>query len=387
MTEVFLANPNDFELHDISDYEKIKEECLEAVYKRMCKVGLIKGTDDTKELFELTNDILVALSRARRKNPLEKKDLFSFTELEETASHIDKEIAPHGMFKNKLALDRPLLRPQGNRIKEELRRVENFHYNEGEITEVINKINDHLRSTERKRHRYWAVKLYNVHTTELLSICLGLDVLEEKFIDDAFEGETKYIIDVQRHHADEDKEYYVLFSIGKSGYLQMKLIPLTRDSHWEVTQASRLSKTLNNIVNEKVRQKYFHIYKLLEIPYDNTKPDGYYEKLLREEFDKSTFTFKGVKRKLWDDVDGFFKEYFDSWLLLKKKGSFAFFMKYYPIFYKKVARPMNFDYILYLEGDPNCENPDFWYWFTHDYIRKNLYPIHRFPFKESYKIK
>jgi hypothetical protein len=115
--------------------------------------------------------------------------------------------------------------------------------------------------------------------------------------------------------------------------------------------------------------------------------------LLRDEFDTRTYTFQGVKKKLWKDVDGFFDRYFKGWRIAKKEGIDAFFKSKkedangdligYPNFYKGVVRPLRWQYIMYLEGDPHCKDPDFWYWFFNDYLRNNLYPIHRFPFEDE----
>jgi hypothetical protein len=132
----------------------------------------------------------------------------------------------------------------------------------------------------------------------------------------------------------------------------------------------------------------------MEIPYDAAKPDSFYEKLLRDEFDTRMYTFQGAERRLWSDVDGFFKRYFDSWLIVKKEGIDAFFKSDekngngdylgYPNFYKGVVKPLRWQYIMFLEGSPHCEDLNFWYWFVNDYLRNNLYPIHRFPFEDEY---
>ena len=223
-----------------------------------------------------------------------------------------------------------------------------------------------------------------------MSVCLGLDVLEEEFISDAVELNSKYSIDQHRHHPDEDRDYYVLFDLDKSGALQIKLIPLITRSHCCITRGRGAQDAQ---LNELARQRYYHLYQLMWIPYDAAKPDSYYKKLIRDEFDTQTYTFQGVEKKLWGNVDGFFERYFEGWLMVKKEGIDAFFKSKkkdangdtigYPNFYKGVVKPLRWQYIMFLEGDPHCEDPAFWFWFFNDYSRKNVYPIHFFPFEDD----
>lgn len=145
--------------------------------------------------------------------------------------------------------------------------------------------------------------------------------------------------------------------------------------------------------NVEAREKIFPLYQLMWIPYNAAKSDNYYKKLLRDEFESRTYTFQEVEKKLWRNPDNFFRKYFRIWLMVKKEGIMSFFKnsekeengdpKYYPNFYKGKVKLVLLQYKLYLKGSLQCRDPEFWYWFVNVYLRKNLYPIHRFPFGED----
>ncbi|TXT58973.1 MAG: hypothetical protein BAJALOKI2v1_270001 [Promethearchaeota archaeon] len=376
LTEMNLAKPEDFKLN-MNEFEVLVKELENFIYNYLCskKVGknmrpAVKRSINTYKLFDLYVDIISALTKSFRVNPNIGASEFSFNDLELIASKGEAR----GMMKNKLVYNRPLMPIQGDRIKGILR--ENFYHNRQGISKAINSVKDYLRKSEPDYHKYFKKRLYPVHTFEMLPICLGLDVLEGDFIPDAVKGKTKYILDLDRHHPEEDKDYFFLFDISRKGYYQMKLIPLLSASHFKITNIFRtLTSGQINPENEKARQRYYHLYQLIQIPYDSSKSISHYKKLLYSEFSLKEYRLNGRKLNLWDNVNSFFDRYFERWLDLKKKGNEYYFNKYYQNFYRFIAKPTLNDYQKYLNNDPSCAHPEFWNWVVNFYFKLDFYPF------------
>jgi hypothetical protein len=80
--------------------------------------------------------------------------------------------------------------------------------------------------------------------------------------------------------------------------------------------------------------------------------------------------------KIWENFD---LNKLDSWIerwVDKKTMSYEkWHLTYYKEFYTKRYGPYFKDYHLYINGDPKCKHPDFWEWYTKEYMPNNRYPI------------
>jgi hypothetical protein len=166
LVEVFLADPTDFELNDVNDYEKIKKECLDLVYDYMCKaqVGgekarsenkeMIKKSDNTREIFELIVDILTVMTKAKRNKEGNNKEEYRFTKLESvTSAKEEGERAGRTILSQKLWKDHPFSRKQIVRIIKEMK-GDLYEYNSAEIDRVLDKLRKYKKEATGRKYLY-----------------------------------------------------------------------------------------------------------------------------------------------------------------------------------------------------------------------------------------
>ncbi len=195
-------------------------------------------------------------------------------------------------------------------------------------------------------------------------------------------GTKSYSIDISRHHADEDKDYYLIFSglsftPSESGF-RFKLYPLTNAEHRSVHQ-SKYSTEKTILINERL----IHLYELIQKPYSLGV-----ESQIESEFKTRTVTINGKQMKLWQSIDSgrmisdiVIQKWIKRWEESKKwnnnKGMNIdeFLKKFYPDFYQHKYLSFMKDLELFTRNSPNCKNPDFWEWYVTKYLGDNNYPV------------
>jgi hypothetical protein len=162
LVEVFLADPTDFELNEVKDYEKIKKECLDLVYDYMCKAQvsgedarlenkeMIKKSDNTREIFELMVDILTVMTKAKRNKEGNNKEEYRFSKLESVISTGD---VGSRILSRKLRNDSPFTRKQFIRIIKEMK-GDYYEYNSEEIDRVLDKLRKYKKEATGRKYLY-----------------------------------------------------------------------------------------------------------------------------------------------------------------------------------------------------------------------------------------
>jgi len=235
-------------------------------------------------------------------------------------------------------------------------------------------------------HKYWEKQMLVPQRKEMVDISLGLDVLSVGFFDDG------YKIGIIRHHYEKDKPYYCIFQFRKDGTYKIKLLPLSKGSHWGRLHAKAFLDESYNAwfsSNELAEQRLLHLVKLIyEVKYN---PRTNYRIEFMNQFLYKEVTIRGEKRLLWFEEDDIFENtrvvatlynWIDRWVYKKKLESRyssevaenKWYKKYYGLFYRKTYKSYMKDYDLYLNGDPNCKRPDFWEWYHNTYVVRNKYP-------------
>ena len=214
----------------------------------------------------------------------------------------------------------------------------------------------------------------------MLSITLGLDPGDQDFIPDAEipQGGGKYIIDVVRHHPQENKDAYTIFDVQKFGFL-VNLIPITQSSHGTIGAYLRAGDTIKN---QLAVFRFLHLYELIQKPYEAGK--DYYAEFLNEFNARTANIYEGnelLTVKLWDLNQNKIKEYAERWINMKESPSESifddnkFFSRSYHQWYYNRFKPNIDDFNRFLHQSDLTERPDFWYWYLNTYLREDFYPF------------
>jgi len=369
------------------------EECHKLIFQRLKKIGkiadlrnplsryyakrILKGQIrvNNHELFDIVIHSLVALSKAHRNKFLgERNYLFPLSELCNEVSSSERN---PDFFMDKFRKGTPLLRAQGRRLIKFLQ--ENFHDNPEELHDVIYETRKHIV----RYSFYWYWNKYDIHFQDLykpqmkafFDLTLGLNVFTEKgFLPDVHEKEVTigedtyvleglYILGHPRHHLELGTAGYLILEqyIVKGEYVyQFKLVPLDQDSHYgKKTSIHSLNGIFYQDAVDLVNARLLHLYELVNRPQEEgVTLDDFRD----EELD-------GIWDKFNDDI---LNKWIERWSDFKSMSEKKIYNEYYPNFYEKLYIPFMKDFELYKAKNPNCQFPEFWFWYTSNYLGEEL---------------
>lgn len=102
-------------------------------------------------------------------------------------------------------------------------------------------------------------------------------------------------------------------------------------------------------------------------------------KFFEKEFkEREAYIFGRGDTKIWNGIDpDIIKEYADRWVLRRdpKNPESVFYNKHYSTFYNKGYKWFMNDFKLYLNEDPSTSYPEFWYWYSTEYLPQTIYPF------------
>ncbi len=386
LTNVYLSNPENFNLRNIDDFKKLKEEVHDLVFKTMILQGKIK--DESYRLdFDAIFYSLLALTKAKISTPEVQNGLYPLTKLAIAISPQDHR----NFFTRKMVNGRIINNIQAKLMIDEIRKISTI------VPEYAQLALDHLEAIIDRNGEeikddyiqfYWGY-LYEIQVMELIRITLGLDIWGLDFIKDAvLDGQT-YKMDLSRHHLEKIKSIYTIFKLENADFSEnlipfedfvIALAPLMRGSHTQIEFSTNF-----NFNMQLAMHRLMHLYELIQIPFS----DGIdYQSRLLSEFRSKTVMIDGQEIKIWQDLDiNKINDWIDRWLLVKIKGYEVFLnddKNGYPDFYRYRYLPIEEDYELFLQGrrpvnarlflDEN-KRDKFWEWFLSVYLRDNIYPI------------
>jgi hypothetical protein len=368
----------------LANIEKIKEESINLLFYRMVDKKMIHSEEE-RSLFDTITITLTTLTIATKpRTASNRQAVYTFTDLTRITSKKDPDKIytkrqKRTLLYEKFKYGRPLMGIQGRRIIKELRK-NYFTSARGRIDNTIDVIKDNFRKSEAKYHKYFRKDLLIPHIYELFSITLGLDVNTQDFIPDATLSEQsgKYNIDVDRHHPQEDKSEYTVFSMIDDQFL-VALIPLMENSHFEITNTLRVG---NTIKNQLAITRFWHLYELIQRPFEAGK--DYNVEFLKEFRTRTANIFidgEYQNVKLWDLEQEVIQDYVKRWIEMKETSSESvfdnnkFFAKNYPDWYFNTFKPKMDDFNRFLHQDSLCEHPDFWDWYINTYLKEDFHPF------------
>ncbi len=390
LVSIYLTEENDlrYPLKKGKSLDDLKIECHKLIFETLKNKKLIsdlynptsflyakrilKGqiSMDNHELFDIIINSLVALSKAHRnKHPRDSNYIFPLGELSRELSLSEY---PY-LLRNKFKKGTPLLRTQARRLIDFLR--ENFHNNPEELHDVIYEIRRH----NARLNKIWYWNKYNIHFEDLyipqmkafFDVTLGLNVFGKDFLRDAQESITKsgyiiegeYSLEQHRHHLELGTAGYLILERyvvnGKYVY-QFKLVPLDKESHFgNDFSIHSLKGVFYEDAVDLVNARLLHLYKLTE----RAQKEG----LTIDDFRDSKLN------GIWDAIDDdILNKWIERWDYYKENGEKEYYKKFYPKFYEKVYLPFARDFELYKVKDPNCQFPEFWFWYSSNYLGEEL---------------
>jgi len=311
---------------------------------------------DNRELFDIIIQSLVTLSEAHRNIHLGDNDfIFSLRELSRIVSYKKSNPNPN-LFNSKLKKGIPLLKTQARRLIKYLRK--NIHNNPQGLHDTIYDIRKHIVSTSK----IWYWDKYDMHFSDLytpqmkslLDVTLGLNVFGNDFIPDARVYITRngYVVEglfsmyQDRHHIRDDAGYLIFD--GK----EFKLIPLDRESHERIHSLDIIT--------------YQETADLL-----NARLSSLHELMRRSQKEGVTIEdFRNSKSEgIWDELsDKTLNDWIERWNDYKSMSEEKFYETHYPEFYEKIYIPFMRDFELYKTKNPNCQLPEFWFWYSSNYL-------------------
>lgn len=352
---------HDFIFQILKDLKFIRDLSMDSMSPRFGKRILKKQiNEDNHELFDIIIHSLVALSKVqRKKNPEDTKYIFPYIELSMKVSRNKDE----NFFTRKLKRGFPLARIQGNRLIKFLRK--NLHDSPQDCHDTIYEIRKHIVNT--KKIWYW--NKYDIHFNDLyipqikslFDVTLGLNLLCNEFLSDGYEKVTKsgyvikgvYVLELPRHHLEEDEGYLILEQ-SKDGKSKFKLLPLDSDSHNYIHTLKIIEYQENTDV---INTRLLHLYELINRPPN----EGVTLEYFRND------DYKAIWGKFSNDI---LIEWIKRWEDYKASEE-EFYRQYYPNFYEKIYIPFMKDHELYKAKDPNCKFPEFWFWYP-NYLEEEL---------------
>ena len=251
--------------------------------------------------------------------------------------------------------------------------VKLFFYGEG--VDVIYEIRKHIA----KDKRIWYWNKYNIHFEDLyipqmkafFDVTLGLNVFSKEFLRDAQEIVSKsgyvikgaYRLGQDRHHLELGTAGYLIlerYVVGDDFVYQFKLVSLDRDSHYGMkTSIHSLKGVFYQSAVDLVNARLLHLYELTNRPQkEGVTIDDFRDNKLNGIWDE----FKSDILNKWIERLNYYKE----------NGEEKFYNEYYPTFYEEMYIPFMKDFELYKAKDPNSQFPEFWFWYSSNYLGEEL---------------
>ncbi len=363
LVRIHLTEDHQLKLKD-DKFNELKEELNNFFYKFLSDTGYILG--DVKTQFDIIISSLVAFSKSER-NLGKSNYVMSLSELSTKVSWNKYDKILSIQFQHRRVLR---AQAQCKRIINHL--IKAFFNAPEESYEAIVKLRSYLRQINPRQRRWQKYNIFFkelkfLHFKELFDLFLGLDLWDLNFIPDA--EIVKYskdliILKVHRHHLDVDPEYFLIFS-DVTEYITFKLLPLTRDSHFNIHNKINSEKT------ELIRARAMHLFNLIR--YAFSVGVDYYELFLKE-FKTKTAIINKQSIKIWEGIDNeIIKRWIDRWIDFKTLSEEIYYNKYYPVAYSGYLSYFN-DFLHFINNDSRCAHPEFWYWYCKVYLKRNLYP-------------
>ena len=141
---------------------------------------------------------------------------------------------------------------------------------------------------------------------------------------------------------------------------QFKLVPLDRKSHFgNDFSIHSLKGVFYEDAVKLVNTRLLHLYKLTK----RAQKEG----LTIDDFRDSKLN------GIWDAFDdNILNQWVERWNDYKSMTEEKFYEKYYQIFYEKLYTPFMRDFELYKAKDPNSQFPEFWFWYSSNYLGEEL---------------
>ena len=381
ITNIHLLKKENLEFKEGFKIIELKAECHNFIFREMKKRELINDLCesryskrmvnlDNKELFDIVVSSLLAFTKIKRGKGDQNDDyIFKYTDLSRKISLTKSRDFFTGKFRNGF----PLAKAEGRRLISEIRK--GFFIAPKICHDVIYRIKPHIRNPRWRAYEKHFSDLRDIQRKELLDLSLGLDIFDQAFLEDAHPFITKdgqiidgtYVLYLTRHHLDEDQKYYLIFNYNNNDF-RFKIIPLASKSHWKVHGDKEDFYRKREMLNARMK----HLYKLLQYSYVLSKN---YSEIFKSEFYSKTVIINGQVVRIWKDFsEKIIDNWIERWKARKTLSDREFYEKYYPNFYIHFYKPLLRDKKLFKIKDPNCQRPEFWYWYFRNYLKKNIYP-------------
>ena len=373
LTLIHTKDHNDLGIPTQDDFNQFFQECTDLVFEVMVERDLIgeelkphersvtnrPNLKNGKKTFEVMLYILIALTQINR-----NKHLISSSEtvlLTDLARIMSKQGRNYQLISNKLANKSSLNVVPCRRVQKLLR--EEFFHAPAECYLALVKISHLIQPSRYFGYNIHFKSLKPIQIKESINLTLGLNLfrledaeeIDDIFINDAKRKYKGFVMRVSRHHLDLDKGWFFMFAGDV-----IKLVPLEWDRHW------KLHNDINNFKrhNELLRARMHHLIDIINRTDQNIETD-----MLIQKFKSKKIMVEGREINIWKGVN---EQVFKFWIKrlkdFKSKGESYFYSKYYGTFFEFIFKPFMRDFNKYKEKLKSCKIPEFWHWYSVEYL-------------------